>query len=93
MEILNLYGSETVKRDWLAPLLEGEIRSAFSMTEPAVASSDATNIGLRIERDGDEYVLNGTKWFSSGALRPSLQGAHRDGQDRSRTRRATCSSR
>ena len=70
MEILHLFGSEKVKQDYLAPLLEGEIRSAFSMTEPDSASSDATNISLRIERDGDHYVLNGTKWFSSGAMNP-----------------------
>ncbi|MCP3989594.1 MAG: acyl-CoA dehydrogenase [Actinomycetia bacterium] len=70
MEILNLYASERVKERWLAPLLQGDIRSAFSMTEPDVASSDASNIELRIDKDGDHYVLNGKKWFSSNAMRP-----------------------
>ena len=73
MEILNMYGSDEVKQRFLAPLLEGEMRSAFSMTEPHNASSDATNISLEIQRDGDEYVLNGTKWFSSGALADRCQ--------------------
>ena len=70
METLDLYGTEEQKRRWLTPLLAGDIRSAFCMTEPAVASSDATNIETRIEREGDEYVINGRKWWSSGAGDP-----------------------
>lgn len=68
MEVLELFGSEEHRERWLRPLLAGEIRSAFAMTEPDVASSDATNIAMRIERDGDEYVLNGRKWWTSNAL-------------------------
>ena len=67
METLERYATEEIKRTWMDPLLRGEIRSAFAMTEPAVASSDATNIQARIERDGDHYVLNGRKWWTSGA--------------------------
>ncbi len=70
METIARYGSEENKARWLKPLLEGKIRSAFAMTEPDVASSDATNIETRIERDGDDYVINGRKWWTSGAGDP-----------------------
>ena len=73
MEVLTLFGTPEQQERWLRPLLDGEIRSAFAMTEPAVASSDATNIEMRIERDGDEYVLNGRKWWTSGAMRKRCQ--------------------
>ena len=66
MEVLARYGTKEHQEKWLKPLLDGEIRSAFAMTEPEVASSDATNIACRIERDGDEYVINGRKWWTSG---------------------------
>ncbi|MFF3573610.1 acyl-CoA dehydrogenase family protein [Nocardia jiangxiensis] len=73
MEILAMYGTEQQQQQWLKPLLDCGIRSAFAMTEPAVASSDATNITSTIRRDGDEYVLNGRKWYTSGVLDPDCK--------------------
>jgi acyl-CoA dehydrogenase len=73
METLVKYGNDQQKQQWLEPLKAGEIRSAFCMTEPAVASSDATNIECSMRREGDEYVINGTKWFSTGGMRESCR--------------------
>ncbi|WP_249010609.1 acyl-CoA dehydrogenase family protein [Conexibacter sp. DBS9H8] len=72
MEVLQQFGTEEQKQRWLIPLLDGEIRSAFAMTEPDVASSDATQIATSIVRDGDEYVINGRKWWTTNALHPNL---------------------
>lgn len=73
MEVLTIFGTPEQKEQWLRPLLDGQIRSAFAMTEPDVASSDATNIGLSIVRDGDEYVINGRKWWITGAMNPNCR--------------------
>jgi acyl-CoA dehydrogenase len=73
MEVLAQFGTGEQKERWLKPLLDGEIRSAFCMTEPEVASSDATNIATRIRREGDEYVIDGRKWYASGAMNPNCR--------------------
>ena len=81
MEVLAMFGTDDQRKTWLQPLLDGEIRSSFAMTEPDVASSDATNISTRIERDGDHYVINGRKWWITGAMNPDAKILHRHGED------------
>ena len=73
MEVLSMFGTPSQQRRWLEPLLAAEVRSAFAMTEPAVASSDATNIATRIDRDGDQFVINGRKWWITGAMNPNVK--------------------
>ncbi len=73
MEVLAMFGTDMQRKEWLEPLLQGEIRSSFAMTEPDVASSDATNIATRIDRDGDSYVINGRKWWITGAMNPNAR--------------------
>jgi alkylation response protein AidB-like acyl-CoA dehydrogenase len=83
MELLHLFATPEQRREWLLPLLNGEIRSCIGITEPDVASSDPTNLQTTIRRDGGDYVINGRKWFTTGALHPNARFRHRHGLERS----------